>query len=152
MTSDFSRPDMIDRAAGLAGSASRLALREPRPEYIAGAEACRLSVKHMTPVILLSDGFIANGTEPWKLPDLDALPKFPVTFHEDADDFRPYSRDPKTLARPWAVPGTPGLEHRVGVLVAGGEGEAEAVRGELHDPGDVLRTEERREIDRRGRW
>jgi 2-oxoglutarate ferredoxin oxidoreductase subunit alpha len=79
-------------------------------------EACRLSLTHMTPVILLSDGFIANGTEPWKLPATDELAPIDVSFPNDPDDFRPYSRDPKTLARPWVLPGTPGMEHRIGGL------------------------------------
>jgi 2-oxoglutarate ferredoxin oxidoreductase subunit alpha len=70
----------------------------------------------MTPVILLSDGFIANGTEPWKLPGVDELPEIPVKFRTDPQGFQPYLRDPRTLARPWALPGTPGLEHRIGGL------------------------------------
>jgi 2-oxoglutarate ferredoxin oxidoreductase subunit alpha len=70
----------------------------------------------MTPVILLSDGFIANGAEPWKLPDIDSLPDISVPYHRETEAFQPYARDPQTLARPWAIPGTPGLEHRVGGL------------------------------------
>jgi 2-oxoglutarate ferredoxin oxidoreductase subunit alpha len=70
----------------------------------------------MTPVILLSDGFIANGAEPWKLPRIEDLPEIRVSFRREAEGFQPYSRDAKTLARPWAIPGTPGLEHRVGGL------------------------------------
>ncbi|HEX4823581.1 MAG TPA: 2-oxoacid:acceptor oxidoreductase subunit alpha [Candidatus Polarisedimenticolaceae bacterium] len=77
-------------------------------------EAVRLAMKHMTPVILLSDGYIANGAEPWKLPKIDALPAIDVRLHTEATGFLPYARDPETLARPWAVPGTPGLEHRIG--------------------------------------
>jgi len=70
----------------------------------------------MTPVIFLSDGYIANGAEPWKIPRLEDLPKIPVNFHTDAATFQPYRRDPATLARMWAIPGTPGLEHRIGGL------------------------------------
>lgn len=70
----------------------------------------------MTPVILLSDGFIANGAEPWKLPDVDALPELDVAFRTDPAGFQSYMRDPETLARPWALPGTPGLEFRIGGL------------------------------------
>ena len=77
-------------------------------------EATRLSIAHMTPVILLSDGYIANGAEPWKLPKIDELPAIPVSFRTEAEGFLPYLRDPKTLARPWAIPGTAGLEHRIG--------------------------------------
>jgi 2-oxoglutarate ferredoxin oxidoreductase subunit alpha len=70
----------------------------------------------MTPVILLSDGFIANGSEPWRLPSVADLPPIPVKFRTEQAGFLPYDRDTATLARPWAVPGTPGLEHRVGGL------------------------------------
>jgi 2-oxoglutarate ferredoxin oxidoreductase subunit alpha len=70
----------------------------------------------MVPVIILSDGYLANGAEPWKIPTLAELPDFPVRFRTDPEGFKPYSRDPKTLSRPWAVPGTPGLEHRIGGL------------------------------------
>ena len=79
-------------------------------------EACRLTVRHMSPVILLSDGFIGNGAEPWKLPVVDELPEIRVEFRRDPEGFLPYGRDPETLARPWALPGTPGLEHRIGGL------------------------------------
>ncbi|MEP7158254.1 MAG: 2-oxoacid:acceptor oxidoreductase subunit alpha [Chloroflexota bacterium] len=79
-------------------------------------EAARLALKYMTPVIYLSDGFLANGSEPWRLPDLADFPEIGVANHTDKATFQPYSRDPDTLARPWAVPGTPGLEHRIGGL------------------------------------
>ncbi len=77
-------------------------------------EAFRIATKHMLPVIYLSDGYLANGAEPWRLPTMDELPKFEVKLTTDTDGFNPYNRDPETLARPWAVPGTPGLEHRIG--------------------------------------
>jgi 2-oxoglutarate ferredoxin oxidoreductase subunit alpha len=85
-------------------------------------EATRLALKYRTPVILLSDGYIANGAEPWLLPDLATLPDLRVEFatspnhtNEDGTEvFWPYERDPETLARAWAVPGTPGLTHRIG--------------------------------------
>ncbi len=94
-----------------------LAARSPADCFDTAYEACRLSVRHMTPVILLSDGFIANGSEPWKLPAADALPPFEFAFCTAAGaGFEPYRRDPRTLARPWALPGTPGLEHRIGGL------------------------------------
>jgi len=88
----------------------------PSDSFDAAYEACRLTLKHMTPVILLSDGFIANGAEPWKLPDIDSLADISVPYHRETEAFQPYLRDPQTLARPWAIPGTPGLEHRVGGL------------------------------------
>jgi 2-oxoglutarate ferredoxin oxidoreductase subunit alpha len=67
-------------------------------------------------VILLSDGYLANGAEPWRVPDADEIPDIPVQFANDPTDFKPYRRNPDTLARPWAIPGTPGLEHRIGGL------------------------------------
>ena len=81
-------------------------------------EAFRIAVKYMTPVIVLSDGYIANSSEPWLIPDVDALDRHPVQFANapDVGEFQPYSRDAQTLARPWAIPGTPGLEHRIGGL------------------------------------
>src|SRR5258706_1967982 len=77
-------------------------------------EAVRLATKYMTPVILLTDGYLAHAAEPWLIPDVDALPGFPVTFRTDPEGFHPYLRDAKTLARAWAGPGTPGLAHRIG--------------------------------------
>ena len=80
-------------------------------------EAVRIATKYMTPVIVLSDGFIANGAEPWKIPEFEQLPRFEVRFHQPGDGaFHPYLRDPETHARVWAKPGTPGLEHRIGGL------------------------------------
>ncbi len=79
-------------------------------------EAVRIATAYMTPVVYLSDAFLANGAEPWRIPALDGLPDLTVPNRTEPDGFFPYARDPKTLARPWAVPGTPGLEHRVGGL------------------------------------
>ena len=77
-------------------------------------EAVRLAFKYMSPVFYLSDGYLANGAEPWAIPPIDQLPKIDVSFANDPATFMPYARDPETLARPYALPGTPGLEHRVG--------------------------------------
>ncbi len=77
-------------------------------------EAVRLATKYMTPVMLLSDGYLANAAEPWKIPDVANLIPFPVKHHDQAEGFKPSLRDAKTLARVWAKPGTPGLEHRIG--------------------------------------
>jgi len=77
-------------------------------------EASRIAIKHMVPVIILSDGYLANGAEPWRIPEVAELPEIPVHFATDPVGFQPYRRDPVTLARPWAIPGTPGLEHRIG--------------------------------------
>ena len=79
-------------------------------------EAFRLALKYMVPVIFLSDGYLGEGSEPWRIPSLADLPKIQVRFATDPQSFHPYARDPETLARPWAVPGTPGLEHRIGGL------------------------------------
>jgi 2-oxoglutarate/2-oxoacid ferredoxin oxidoreductase subunit alpha len=77
-------------------------------------ESFRIATKHMLPVIFLTDGYLANGAEPWRLPKMEELPRFEVKFATEPNGFFPYSRDPETLARPWAIPGTPGLEHRIG--------------------------------------
>ncbi len=80
-------------------------------------EAARIALRHMTPVMLLTDGYLATGAEPFRIPAVSDLPEIPVTFAaENGDGFMPYRRDPETLARPWARPGTPGLEHRIGGL------------------------------------
>jgi 2-oxoglutarate ferredoxin oxidoreductase subunit alpha len=94
-----------------------VAARSPADCFDAVFEAARIALKYRTPVILLTDGYLANGAEPWKLPDLDALPDISVPFAtgpNHGDEFWPYLRDPETLARPWAIPGTPGLMHRIG--------------------------------------
>ncbi|HEX7471562.1 MAG TPA: 2-oxoacid:acceptor oxidoreductase subunit alpha [Candidatus Limnocylindrales bacterium] len=79
-------------------------------------EAVRIALKFMTPVVYLSDAFLANGSEPWAIPNVEDLPDISVPNRTVAEGFHPYDRDPVTLARPWAVPGTPGLEHRIGGL------------------------------------
>ncbi len=91
-----------------------LAAATPGDCFEVAMEAVRLATKYMTPVILLTDGYLANAAEPWRIPELASLPSFPVRFRTDPSGFHPFVRDPKTLARPWAVPGTPGLEHRIG--------------------------------------
>ena len=93
-----------------------LAAATPADCFWVAIEACRIAVKYMVPVIILSDGYLANGAEPWRIPELSDIPDFPVKFATDPNGFLPYRRDPRTLARPWAVPGTPGLEHRIGGL------------------------------------
>jgi 2-oxoglutarate ferredoxin oxidoreductase subunit alpha len=106
-----------------------VAAQSPSDCFYAAFEACRIALTHRTPVVLLSDGYLANSAEPWLLPDVAALPAIPVTFASEPNgpdgEFRPYDRDPVTLARPWAVPGTPGLQHRIGGL------EKSAVTGHI---------------------
>ncbi len=106
-----------------------LAASSPADCFDVAVEACRIAVRHMVPVILLSDGYIANGSEPWRLPQVEDLPDLRIDFRTDPEGFQPYARDPRTLARPWAIPGTPGLEHRIGGL------EKEDVTGNVsYDP------------------
>jgi len=93
-----------------------VAAATPSDCFWAALEASRIAVKYMVPVIVLSDGYLANGAEPWRIPELKDIPEIPVKFASDPLDFKPYRRNPDTLARPWAIPGTPGLEHRVGGL------------------------------------
>ena len=91
----------------------------PASCFWAAIEATRIALKFMTPVILLSDGYLANGAEPWRIPAIEKLPDLTVKFASQpnvGEDFWPYLRDDETLARPWAIPGTPGLQHRVGGL------------------------------------
>lgn len=110
-----------------------LAIATPSEAFETAIEAARIAIKYMTPVIVLSDNYVANGSEPWLLPDLDSIPEIEVSFakHPNGPDgtFLPYMRDVDTFARPWAVPGTPGLEHRVGGL------EKESISGNVsYDP------------------
>jgi len=94
-----------------------VAPRSPADCFDATLEAARIAITYRTPVFLLSDGYLANGSEPWQIPDVSSLPAIDPAFAEPTDgEFLPYSRDPETLARPWAKPGTPGLEHRIGGL------------------------------------
>jgi 2-oxoglutarate ferredoxin oxidoreductase subunit alpha len=91
-----------------------LAPSSPGDCFWIALEASRIAIKYMVPVIILSDGYLANGAEPWKVPTVAELPQIPVVFETNPEGFLPYKRNPSTLARPWAIPGTPGLEHRVG--------------------------------------
>ena len=96
-----------------------VAASTPADCFEAAIEAARIALAYRTPVFLLSDAYLANGSEPWRVPDVEDLPEIPVEFAtspDGGDRFLPYRRDPETLARPWAIPGTPGLEHRIGGL------------------------------------
>jgi 2-oxoglutarate ferredoxin oxidoreductase subunit alpha len=93
-----------------------VAPRSPSDCFHMAIEAFRIAIRHMCPVFILSDGYLANGSEPWRVPEAGDLDPIPVDFATSPDGFEPYARDPKTLARPWAIPGTPGLEHRIGGL------------------------------------
>ncbi|HZP44162.1 MAG TPA: 2-oxoacid:acceptor oxidoreductase subunit alpha [Candidatus Binataceae bacterium] len=93
-----------------------IAAATPADCFECAYEAVRIAVKYMTPVILMTDGQLANGAEPWLLPETSRLPEIKVDFRTDPEGFLPYIRDEETLSRPWAIPGTPGLEHRIGGL------------------------------------
>ncbi len=93
-----------------------LAAATPGDCFYTAIEAVRIATRFMTPVIILSDGYLANGAEPWRIPELDQLPRIEVKQRTDPTGFQPFARDDETLARPWAVPGTPGLMHRIGGL------------------------------------
>jgi len=93
-----------------------IAAQSPADCFDAAYEAARITIKYRTPVILMTDGYLANGSEPWKIPDVEDLKPIDADFRTDPEGFLPYMRDPVTLARPWTKPGTSGLEHRVGGL------------------------------------
>ncbi len=126
MPTKTEQADLLQAMYGRNGEAPLpiVAPQSPADCFDAAIEAVRIAVTYRTPVILLSDGYLANGSEPWRIPKTAELPEIRVDFAtdpnhqtEDGDStFWPYKRDPETLARPWAVPGTPGLEHRVGGL------------------------------------
>lgn len=110
--------DLLQAVYGRNGEAPIpvLAASTPTDCFDTTFEAARIALKYMTPVIILTDGYIANGAEPWLIPRVADLPDLTPKFVTNPEGFQPYSRDEKTLARPWAIPGTPGLEHRIGGL------------------------------------
>jgi 2-oxoglutarate ferredoxin oxidoreductase subunit alpha len=116
------KPEQADLLLVLFGRNSEspvpvLAAATPGDCFYAAVEAARVAVRYRTPVYLLSDAYLANGAEPWLIPDLTALPRIEPGFAQATDgEHMPYARDAETLARPWAIPGTPGLEHRIGGL------------------------------------
>jgi 2-oxoglutarate ferredoxin oxidoreductase subunit alpha len=118
------KPEQADLLMVLFGRNSEspvpvVAASTPAGCFDAAIEAARIAITYRTPVFLLSDAYLANGSEPWRIPDVASLPSVPVEFAQEPTDgeaFLPYRRDAETLARPWAIPGTPGLEHRIGGL------------------------------------
>ena len=118
MPTKVEQSDLLSSIFGRNGDAPMpvVAISKPSDAFELTIDACRIAVQYMTPVILLSDNFIANGAEPWALPDLDSLEPFPVQFTEEkTEDFQSFGRDER-LARPWVKPGTPGMEFRIGGL------------------------------------
>jgi 2-oxoglutarate ferredoxin oxidoreductase subunit alpha len=115
------KPEQADLLMVLFGRNSEspipvVAAATPGGCFDAAIEAVRIALKYRTPVFLLSDAYLANGAEPWLIPDVASLPDISTEFATDPEGYEPYARDPDTLARPWAIPGTPGLEHRIGGL------------------------------------
>ena len=108
-----------------------VACKSPGDCFYGAVEAMRIAIKYMCPVMLLSDGYIANGSEPWLLPDINALPPMKVEHRTDPNGYFVYQRDPDTLARAWVIPGTPGMEHRIGGI------EKDALTGNIsYEPGN----------------
>ena len=123
--------DLLQAVEGRNGESPLCVIAASTPSdcFYTAYEAVRLAIKFMTPVICLTDGYLGNGAEPWRIPEVKDLPDIAVTFAKDPATFHPYARDEKTLSRPWAIPGTPGLEHRIGGL------EKEHITGNIsYDP------------------
>src|SRR5438876_10970659 len=125
-----------------------LAASTPGDCFYAAIEAARVALTYRTPVYLLSDAYLANGAEPWRIPDVASLEPITVEFaRANGEPFLPYTRDPETLARPWAIPGTPGLEHRIGGLEKANETGNVSYDPENHDLMTQLRAQEVAGID-----
>jgi len=126
MPTKTEQADLLQALFGRSGECPLpvIASATPADCFDTAIEATRIALKYRTPVILLSDGYLANGSEPWRLPDVAGLPDLRVAFAQQGEaPFQPYRRDPRTLARPWAIPGTAGLEHRIsGIERANGSG------------------------------
>ncbi|MFN0149030.1 MAG: 2-oxoacid:acceptor oxidoreductase subunit alpha [Dehalococcoidia bacterium] len=119
MPTKTEQSDLLQAMYGRNGDSQVCIIAPATPSecFLMAIEAYRIALKYMVPVIFLSDGYVANGSEPWKVPAFDTLPKIEWKYATKPDgDFNPYERDPRTLARPWAVPGQAGLEHRIGGL------------------------------------
>ncbi|MFC1680030.1 2-oxoglutarate ferredoxin oxidoreductase subunit alpha, partial [Elusimicrobiota bacterium] len=125
MPTKTEQADLLQAYFGRGGESpvAILAPATPGECFSVAIEACKLAMKYRHPVFILSDGYLGNGSEPWRIPDVDKLPKIRVSHEPGVEpkDFKPYRRDESTLARPWVLPGTPGYEHRIGGL----EGEHE---------------------------
>ncbi len=131
MPTKTEQADLLQAMFGRNGDSPVVIVAPATPSdcFYMAIEAFRLALKYMVPVVYLSDGYLGNGSEPWRIPSMDELPKIEWSYAEKTDDFQPYKRDPETLARVWAVPGQPGLEHRIGGL------EKSATTGDIsYDP------------------
>ncbi|MGH2608091.1 MAG: 2-oxoacid:acceptor oxidoreductase subunit alpha [Tepidiformaceae bacterium] len=133
MPTKTEQADLLQAMFGRNGDSSVAIVAPATPSdcFFMAIEAFRIALKYMVPVIYMSDGYVGNGSEPWKIPSLDDIPRLEWNYASTDGDFSPYKRDPKTLARPWAVPGQKGLEHRIGGL------EKSAETGDIsYDPGN----------------
>lgn len=134
MPTKTEQSDLLQAMFGRNGDSSVVIVAPATPSecFTMAIEAFRLALKYMVPVIFLSDGYLGNGSEPWRIPAVADLPKIDYHYAEVQEgEFNPYKRDPKTLARPWAIPGQKGLEHRVGGL------EKSSMSGDIsYDPGN----------------
>jgi len=141
MPTKTEQSDLLQAMYGRNGEAPIpiLAPATPSECFDVALQAVRIALRYMVPVLILSDGYLGNGAEPWLLPDLDAIPEMKPSFRTDPEGFEPFSRDPETLARPWAIPGTPGLEHRIGGLE-----KAEGTGNVSYDPDNHQRMSELR--------
>ncbi|MCC6419267.1 MAG: 2-oxoacid:acceptor oxidoreductase subunit alpha [Gemmataceae bacterium] len=143
MPTKTEQSDLLQAMFGRNGDSPVVVLAPATPAdcFWMAIEAFRIAVKHMVPVIYLSDGYLGNGSEPWRIPSRSELPAIEWSYAAYSEEFTPYARDPRTLARPWAVPGQKGLEHRVGGIEKSGQ------TGNIsYDPGNhhtmtLLRTE-----------
>lgn len=150
MPTSTEQSDLLQSMFGRNGESPMpvVAAASPADCFDTTLEACRIALQYMVPVILLSDGYIANGSEPWRLPDLESLPDLRIEFASEAEGFHPYLRDEETLARPWAIPGTPGLEHRIGGLEKDAETGNVSYDARNHEKMTELRAEKVRRIAR----
>ena len=144
MPTKTEQADLLQAMFGRNGEApvAIVAPASPGDCFAMALEAFRIAVTYMTPVLYLSDGYLANGSEPWRIPAMDDLPSIAVQFRTDPAGFQPYSRAARTLARPWAIPGTPGMEHRVGGLA-----KEDGTGNVSYDPGNnerMIRLRERK--------
>ena len=121
--------------------AAVLAPATPTDCFEVGREAVRIATKFMTPVFVLTDAYLSSAAEPWRIPDVDSLPDFPVTFRTDPEGYHPFIRDPETLARPWVRPGTRGLEHRIGGIERDADTGNISYDPENHDRMTAIRAE-----------
>ncbi len=118
MPTKVEQADLLQALFGRNGESPVAVVAPATPSdcFTMAIEAVRIAIKYMTPVVFLSDAYLGNSSEPWRIPSLEDLPRIDVQFATDPATFQPYARDPETLARPWAIPGTPDLEHRIGGL------------------------------------